>query len=264
MKHYYFLAALLPPLEIGHPAAIDFFEFKELLRSNLSDEDAAKVRHFLRWIDIENLRALWVGEPLNPRGNCTREELEEALKDLSWPGGEPFPDYLLDFLERYPQQEERVRHFSQLLSAFFNEEQHAEESFTQRFFFFERRMRLVLLGFRAKRMHKSMSAELQYEDAEDFTVAQLLAQSDASSFEPPFEFAELKPLFEAFHAEPLELHKALTAYRFSQIEALYEGDLFSIERILGYLAQLLLVEEWMELDSARGKQVVDTTMQGVK
>ena len=38
---------------------------------------------------------------------------------------------------------------------------------------------------------------------------------------------------------------------------MFEGDMFSIDRVLGYHAQLLIVEQWMELDEQQGKAIVD-------
>jgi hypothetical protein len=51
---------------------------------------------------------------------------------------------------------------------------------------------------------------------------------------------------------PLELHKALLAYSFDKIEELYGNKLFSIDRILAFMARLLIVERWLELSVQEG------------
>ena len=35
------------------------------------------------------------------------------------------------------------------------------------------------------------------------------------------------------------------------------SDTFSVERLLAYLMQLILVEKWFELDIDKGKEIVD-------
>src|SRR4051812_40919731 len=111
MTEYYFLASLLPELQIGHVPQLGFNELHELLRSNLKKEDMGRVHHFLRMIDLENMRRLFVKESLDPRGNLNKEELEEALTDKQFSKDEPFPDYLYEFLERHKTNEERAKEF---------------------------------------------------------------------------------------------------------------------------------------------------------
>lgn len=122
---------------------------------------------------------------------------------------------------------------------------------------FERQFRLVQTAFRAKRMGKDIFTELQFEDPTDDFVAQLLAQKDSKTFEPPESFEDLKPIFEEYYDKPLDLHKALVEYQFEKIGNMLEGQPFSIDRIIGYMAQLILAEKWIELDREKGISIVD-------
>jgi hypothetical protein len=257
VNEYYFLASLLPPLEIGHVPSLGFAELKVLLDANIKASDRKKVREFLSLIDLENFRAIWAGEPIDPRGNYNREQLETALVDQEWPSQELFAPYLTDFLEKYRTPEDRLSHFPLLLSQFFADEIEKDNGFVSDYFAFQREFRLVMVGFRAKKLGKNIAAELQYEDASDPIVAQILAQKDSKVYEPPFEYKELKPIFEEYGQTPLELHKALYQYQFNHIIELWGSELFSLDRILNYMARLILVEKWLELDVQRGIQVVD-------
>lgn len=258
MKEYYFLASLLPPLEIGHVPALGFPELKELLKINLTEEDIRRTRKFLRLIDLESFRSYWAEEPLDPRGNLNRDELEQALLDVQWPVGEEFALYLRDYLEKYHSNADRLKNFPLLMSQFFSHEVEEESGFLKDFFAFQREMRLVMVGFRAKKRGKDVVAELQYEDQTDSIVAQILAQKDAKTYEPPFEYKELKPIFEEFGDTALELHKAIYEYQFNHIIELWGGEIFTIDRILNYMARLLLVERWLELDVQKGLEIIDT------
>lgn len=258
MTEYYFLASLLPPLEIGHVPALGFSELKELLRTNLTVTDKKRVQEFLRLLDFENLRSFWAKEPFDPRGNVREEEMEQAVLDAQWPDGEEFPAYLREFLDKYHSDEERLEHFALLMTYFFAQEIEKESGFIRDYFAFQREMRLVMVGFRAKKLGKDVAVELQYEDPTDPIVAQILAQKDAKVYEPPFEYKELKPVFEEYANSPMDLHKAIYEYQFNHIIELWGGEIFTLERILNYISRLLLVERWLELDVQKGIQVVDT------
>jgi len=252
MSEYYFLTSLFPPLVIEHVPALNFFELKELLSINLSAKDFEKVEKFLSIIDMDNLRAFWAKEPHDKRGNYTREEVEHALAHLAWPEDKEFPDYLKEFIEKRPDDKKKVEEFAILMSQFLKEGAEEEEGFLSEYFAFERGLRLVLVGFRAKKLGRNISKEFQYEDATEPLIAEILAQRDAAVFEPPFEFRELKAIFLSFSEFPLELHKALLAYSFGKIEEFYGSSLFSMDRILGFMARLLIVERWLELDMQEG------------
>lgn len=254
---YYFLASLLPELSIGHIPAIGFGELKELLRINLKKEDAEKVKKLLRFVDFENFRRLWAHEPIDSHGNYSKEELEMALINQAWPDNGAFPSYLQEYLQQYGEDKQRLAHFSTLFGKFLEIESAENDSFLGDFFKFERYMRLIMVGFRAKNLSKNVEKELQFEDSSDPIVAQIIAQKDAKNYEPPFEYKELKPIFEEWSESPLEMHKALVEYRFDTILEFYAGHHFSIEYILGYIARLYLVEKWLALDVQEGINVID-------
>ncbi len=257
MNEYFFLASLLPPLEIGHVPALGYVELKELLKVNLSDDDLKSVEAFFRQIDFENIRSFWAVEPLDPRGNLNAEEIEQALLDYSWPGDEEFPPFLVDFLNKHHSNEDRLANFSFLLSDFYDHAAEEHKGFLRSYFHFQKEWRLVLLGFRAKLLEKDIAVELQYEDETDPFIAQLLAQKDAKGYEPPFDYKDLKPVFEHHQENPLELHKALYEYQFNHMIELWGGELFTINRILNYMARLIIVERWLELDMQKGIEVID-------
>ncbi len=264
MAEYYFLASLLPPLEIGHVPALGFPELMELLRTNLTSSDQERVRQFLRLIDLENLRSFWAKEPFDIRGNVSSEEMEQALLDVQWPVGEEFPPFFLDFLEKYHSDEDRLEHFPLLMSQFLEHKIAVEGGFVRDFFAFQRELRLVQVGFRANKLKKDVAVELQYEDPTDPIVAQILAQRDSPTYEPPFEYKELKPIFEQFGDKPLELHKEIYLYQFNHIIELWGTEIFTLDRILNYMARLILCERWLELDVQKGIKVIDTVEKDIQ
>jgi hypothetical protein len=252
MSKYYYLGIAIPFVEIGVEPEISFSDFWYMLVQNLSAKDlkAAKAVRFLD--DIYNIKAYWTGDKLDPRGNLSQQRLEEML--LS---NERAPQFIVDFLQKYESQEDRLKYFSALVVGYFNYEIPRLDGFLKKYLQMEREIRLLMVGFRAKMLNRDLFRELQFENPDDDFVAQILAQKDTKDFEPPASYASLKPLFEKYYEEPLKLHKALIEYKFNKIEEMLGFEKFSIDRILGTMIQLIMAEKWIELDHEQGTQMID-------
>lgn len=251
MANYYYLTSALPAIEVGAPPELTLQELWAMFKENLRPEDAELVKRVRRYWDIQNLRLMWSKQELDSVGNYNEAALEEALLT------EELPGYVCDFDQEYAETEDKLRHFPLLVTRFFQEAIEKSEGFLKTYFSFEREWRLVMLGFRAKKLGRSLAHELRYEDPYEDIVAQLMAQKDAKHYEPPYGYEELKPLFENRQAHPLALHRALSEYRFNRVSAMYEGAIFNMDRVLGYLAQLIIVEKWEELNKQQGQEIVD-------
>jgi hypothetical protein len=250
---YYFLASSLPPLELGSRPEIAFEELKGRLELNLTKEDFQKSVVLRRYVDLHNIRCLLSEEPLDPRGNLDEKELDEALliQDI-------LPEYVFDFLNQFENSADRISHFSGLITRYFNEEIPKQKGFLLQLLLFEKAWRLVMLALRAKEMGRDVAKELQFEDATDPIVAHILAQKDAPDYQPPDEYADLKELIHACGHDPWEKYRVFAAYRFNKIGQMVEKPLFSIDWILSYLAQLMILEEQYELNETKGRVILDT------
>jgi hypothetical protein len=85
-------------------------------------------------------------------------------------------------------------------------------------------------------------------------IAEILAQKDAPEYIPPKEYEELKNLFMDNHSDPKKLNRAILQFRFNKIEEMEENQDFSINRVLAYIARLMVVEALSELDQEKGKE----------
>lgn len=253
MTNYYYLAASLPPLDFPCVPDVSFVDLRSILRLNLSKADLKKVETLRLFVDLSNIRPLLLEEEIDPRGNLSEKELDEALlvKDF-------LPEYVFDFLDKYDSLAEKLRHFSELTARFFHEEQTVYKGFLGKYLCFEREWRLIVLALRSKLTKRDIVRELQFEDFNDPLVSQILAQKDAEQYEPPSEYKELKERYVAAGKDPYLLSKTLLEYRFSKIDEFVEDTIFSMDAILAYLAQLMIVECWNELDERRGLAILDT------
>lgn len=252
MPNYYFVGSYLPELCIGFPAEMSFQDFDQLLQMNLTRRDYEKTKVIRRLWDIENYRSFWRKEPLDPRGNMDEVGVEEALLHA-----DGVPSYVRRYLEAYETTGERLEHFPELLSAYFREESRRAKGFIKQLLSFQREFLLVSVAFRAKAIGRDLALELQFEDPEEPFIAQLMAYKDAQTFEPPEKYEKLKSVFEEHIGAPLALHQALCEYVFDAIDKMVGLQPFTIDRILGYLVQLTLVEKWLEMDKAKGIEIVD-------
>jgi len=254
MTQYYYLGTLLPLLSFDAPPEISLKQLDVLLHDNLTKKDYEKAMIVRRFYDILNLRSLWLGEPLDPLGKMSDIELKEILSNRIG-----LPAYVYDFVDTYKKTVDRVHHFPFLLAKFFQSVKDLKDPFLRHYLTVERELRLVLTAFRAKKLGRNLSVELQYEDPEEELIAQLLAQQDSKTYEPPEKYQDLKILFDKYGNDPLELQRALDGYRFETLDHLVDmSDASSTERILAYLLQLILVERWFEMDQAKGIEIVDT------
>jgi hypothetical protein len=257
MHNYYFVAASLPELRLGERPDISFEELSYRLSLNLSKEDLEKTVVLRRYIDLLNIRALLLEEPLDAKGNLTEKELDEALLLETF-----FPPYVFDTLGHYENKKDQLQNFSALLIRYFTEESKGQKGFLKSYLLFERQWRLVAAALRAKKMKWEMTRELQFEDFTDPIVADILAQRDMEQYDPPLEFQDLKEQILSCGDDPWALFKTLSEYRFNKIEEMAGYPLFSMDWILGYMARLLLVEQWIELDEEKGRNIIENFKTG--
>ena len=254
---YYFVLLALPPLSFRHKPEIAFNDLKDTLSLNLTPHDQERLESLLRTIDLYNIRAFWLGQPLDDRGNLGAKNLEEALLVR-----DRLPTYLVDYLERYESTHERLRNFPALIASQYREKGEQEKGFLGRYFQFERELLLILAALRSKQTRRDIVRELQFEDPMDPTVAYILAQKDAPDFTPPQEFEQLKILFVENTRDPEKLNRAILEYRFEKIEEMeQENTPFSMDQVLAYVAKFLIIESWFQRDLEKGRLAVEQLSQ---
>lgn len=251
MEKYYYLACSFPKISLKAIPEISFEELKFMLSVNLSESDLKKFNLFRNFIDINNLKLLWLNQEIDPRGNFNVAELEDTIliKDL-------LPEFVFEFIDKYEKKEDRLKHFSFLTSSFFKE-MSFQEGFLNFYFNFERETRLVLAALRAKKLNRDITYELQFEDLHDDLVAYILAQKDMENFDPPKEYEILKNIYKKNINDPKKLHLEILEYKFNKIEEYSETNLFTIDQILSYAALLIIVEDYNRLSSEEGNVKVE-------
>lgn len=257
MSRYVFLVPFLPPLSLDKPPELSFEELVSLLQVNLSRKDLEKIKVLRLGIDLANIRNLLLGKPIDSHGNLSEKELDEALLLKS-----DLPQYVFDFLDQFEDNATKLKNFWGLYTQFFAEEIAKQKGFLKSYLTFERESRLVLLSLRANQAKKNLLQELQFEDPLDPFVTNILLQKDLERYTPPLEYAPLKEIFLTYYRDPWEQYRAFTQYQFTFVADLASRSLFSIDHILCYVAQFLLVESLYHLDQREGKRIFETFQTG--
>ncbi len=247
MTRTFFVGSALPALEVGKELEWTFDDLMAFFALNLSLRQKKRIDQIRSYIDLLNVRQMVRHGALDPHGKLTEKELDEALVHR-----EGLPRYLYTYLDRFEAPEEQDRHYAQVLIAFFQEMKRAARGFVHFYFSLERDLRLILAALRAKRRKLDVAKELQDEDFSDPLIAQLLAQKDATQFIFPFDYRSLGQALEGTEGDPLAEHRAVTQFRFNQIEEQFRDAPFAPDAAVGYFIQFTLIEDDNHLNDATG------------
>ncbi|KPK32701.1 MAG: hypothetical protein AMS24_03355 [Chlamydiae bacterium SM23_39] len=253
MKKYYFLCCFFPVLNWQVKPELSFFELDRILRWHLSDKDKSLLKIFKQYVDIKNIKALLENLRLDPRSN-----LDEKGLDQSFLVGDFFPYLVFDFLKKYTGKEDRITNFASLLSNFLNYQiDNTKSPFLSFYFKMEREIRIVLSALRAKELKKDIVKELFFEDPRDPFINFIFSQKEDESLEVPKEYLQLKELFLKNKENPKHLEIALLKFKFFKNNDEMKKYFFNIDQILGYLANLIIIEDLYFLMQHPKKEVVD-------
>lgn len=254
---YVFIGTALPPLSLDEKPELSYPELKRLLKDNLSEKDYNQIRIYQRYFNLRNAYLMLQGAQIDPYGDLNENQLEEALIAT-----EHLPKYLVNYLNKYDNKQDRLSFYPEVVAAYFREEKNQAVGILKDYLDLERSIRLVSSAFRAKKLGWDIDKELQFEDPQEELIAQLLAQKDSKEFIISEKYDALVKILNEYYASPLKLHKALIEYRFNKLEELVGFDPFSLDRILAYFIQLTLVEKWQKLNKEVGIQIVDDILKG--
>ncbi len=249
---YYFVINSFPQLTLGLPPQMSYEEVRQMLLMNLNARDLEQLKRFQLLTDFRNIRALWLSQSLDLRGNLNEKELQEDLLVRSF-----LPPYVGDFLDRYESPELRLRYFTSLYVSLYADFEQNAKGFLAEIIRIEREVKLCLTLLRVKRLGGDLTYELQFEDLFDPFVMQLLVQKEGKEALLPQEYEDLKTIFSDNVDRPKELYLAANLFRMRKIEELEQANPFGPEQIFGYLARLLIVEDCAGLDYHRGRSALN-------
>lgn len=257
LKDYYFLSLSLPELKLGEEPEISRHELHLLLHSNLRRRDFAQVETLLRYFDLCNIRSYWQGLPLGVIGNWDLQQIQTRLLDF-----EGLPNYLLDFLDQWPQVNDQVSHFKDLLRDYYQKESAEGGDFLRELLGFDLGIRLVISFLRAKEAQKDFAKETPPMDGYPLYES-LVDQMEDEEMELPPPFDALPRLFHHFKEDPIQLDEALETFRFNWLGDKIDFDPFSLRHVLGYVVQYLIADRRARFQRERQDQLINQIVRDI-
>jgi hypothetical protein len=249
MSRFYIYGAL-PPLEFGSVPDISSKALNELFELNLSKSDLAKVSVLKLWIDIMNIYGLFRNQSFDSRGNYSKSTIKALIANE-----EDLPSYVFDFFQSYDKEEDRKKYFPKLIASYFSEEKKENSGFLHKFLSFEQDMRVLLAGFRAKKLGVDLAKELQFADLDDPIVSTVLMQKDRSGdFQFPVEYSDLEDSIREAGDDPSLQYDAVARYRFNYYNKNFTESVFSLEGVLAYMQALWVLEDYFALKKEEGEK----------
>lgn len=254
---YYYLAASLIPIEFGDIPELSFLDLVEKYQMNLTSQDKKQLEIIRLFFDLENIKQLYTFRStpihLDPKGNLSKKELKQALEEKDF-----FPDYVNDFLKQHEANKDAIFNFSSLISSYFIHEGKKASGFLKQYLEFERNWRLILTGFRAKKLKRNLYKEFVFEDLKDPVVSIIIAQKDSPYFETPSGYEELQEMLLTAKDRPMYQYRHLAEFRFRKIREMAMNKPFSIDYLLAYSLRTTILEDLRALDEVKGREILNS------
>jgi hypothetical protein len=246
-----FAAASLPPLSFNQTPPISVKSFYEMLELNLSSKHRNTIDSLRRIIDVKNILSFQTGVLFDKKGNFLESGLRLALTNSEY-----FPDYMLNFLEKYPEESDLLQNFPKLYAMFFFEEI-AKGGMAAEFLTFEKNLNLVLFGYNGKRRGVDVLSYLVNEDASDPLVTYIAMQAkNTSGFIFPYKYKPLEKSILDAGADPMKQYFSITKYRFSYYQHILNCNNVSFKGICAYMMCLWILDELSSFCEEKGREVL--------
>ncbi len=267
-----YLAIALPKLALGIPLEITRHELDFMLDQNLMPYERKYIDDLRRLSDVTNAIRWFQGKSISQQGTISSTEYEIALIEED---REKLPKLIVDFMEKFPDSQDRKKRAEPLLFEYLSQYCIPKELFVEtneegnrvkegqsishthpivlKIYAIEHLFRLLLAYLRSQELKDSG----QHETAGTTSAAEKYALDGVRTFGFSFEHVDewpeiYKPLYQIwkkYKDEPLELDNALSEWKFQALENLLAPTDFSslvqqfgIREILVYCAQYDLVE----------------------
>jgi hypothetical protein len=260
-KSYYCLVAGLPELTIDDSKlSYTVADFKSELYDNLSAADRRLIDLFYLKFDNANVLKLVAdgdAADLDNRGIFSAGVLTEyisTIKDGGEVGDKEFPAYLSTFIsECFADTEmDKTARDNRLSSLYYDYGMKAGNKFVASWFNFNRDVNNILVALTARKYKWDVASGIVGESE----VCDALRTSGARDFGLSAEIDYIDNIIKISETHELvEREKRLDTLRWEWMDEQTFFNYFTVERLFVFLAQLEMVERWINLDKETGKQL---------
>ena len=253
-QHYYYLIAGLPDILLDETRSkISVSDLLEEIRVQLHPDDYRLVQAlFLKYDNARVLSMLLKQEKeLKGQGIYSQDFLEEQIKEPD----ERIHGYLRKFIELFKsgERDDTGKTWDNVLEEYyFRFLLDISNEFVREWFRFQLNLNNITTALSCRKHDIPVEDQL----IGDNEVVQSIRRSNARDFGLSQDFPELEQILAAWEQENmLEREKALDTIRWNWINEHTFFHYFTVERVIGYLLQLEMVERWMILDPIKGEKM---------
>ena len=271
-SNYYYLVAGLPELLLD--------EGKQPLSSGDFLQDAAeqldaadlRILNLLRLpYDNKNLLSLLLKseQPFDPRGSISEEALTAGLK---FP--DELPEYMQQFIEAFRENRSPAPGLvpdDQLAWFFYDAMLQQENEFIREWFTFDLQLRNAAAGINCRKEFAHLEALATERDKPVSSVivgrdevAEALLRSNA----PDFGLSAIVPwadrIFSLSRGSFPEFEKGIDSLRWEVLDEMTVDAYFRAETVMAFFIKLTIVERWLTLEPAAGREWFDRLLEELK
>lgn len=251
-NNYYYLVAGLPDLLPDQgKVKISVADFKTEIESYLKPEDFLLVKILFLKYDNKNLLNLLQKQTFafDSKGNYDQDLLEEEIKEQDV----RILPYLADFIKSFKEglrENEEISWENDLEARYFDYLQTIKNDFLKEWFEFSLNIKNITTALNCRKYSFRPENEL----IGDNFVVQSILRSNSRDFGLMQEFPEIDKILNIWdNGTLLEREKQLDMLSWQWIDEHTFFHYFTIEKILGFILQLEIVERWLSLDYQTGE-----------
>jgi len=248
-RNYYYLVAGLPDILLDERKIhFTILEFKQELKIHLHPKDYELVEYlFLHYDNINFLNILLKKEAeFNPLGNYSESFLNDEIKEP-----EKLPGYMKKFLEAYREENPVYPNLSpenQLTWLYFDFMLGQKNKFMVDWFTALRNVNNILAIYNSRKFGLNIENQM----IGDYELTQAARKTAAKDFGLTNEFNYIDEIIGIFeNPNILEQEISIDLLKWKYLNILNTFNYFTIERILAFIIELIMVDRWSKLDAEK-------------
>ena len=269
-KNYYYLVAGLKEYQMDTQVkGFDAIEIRKEISEQISSSDRKYLDLLYMRYDVENLLSALDGKNRhNPLGNLSRENIEQLIEQPE--SSNSFLGSILSAYHKKQQQEEAdttadqniedekltidttlpLSH--QLWKSYYDMCDKSQSSFIREWSKFELTQRNITAAVNARKIGSNPKEVL----VGNGTIIDSLSKSQAPDFGLKEQVEYIDQLLQILDTDNLlDKEKRLDKMRWDVIDQLITYEYFSMNRILGYLVKVNIIDRWLRLDKSEGERL---------
>lgn len=265
-RNYYYLVAGLPNLIIdGNKPLETSLAFKKEMEEHLHLKDYELIKLLYLQYDNKNVLNLLLkqGYAHTPIANYPLEYLEEQIKQPT-----DIIDYLKRFIEMFNKEafdKSNLNCEKQLQSLYYDYVLQAKNDFLKQWFSFEYNIKNILTAINCHKFGFDIEKQLitTIDNNEVYEIL-LKGSPKAAMFTDQVPFANKIVKIATSEMSISEKEKVLDNIKWEFIDEHTSPYYFSIEKILGFIMKVNIVERWQSLDNETGKAFFEKLINEMK